>query len=43
MYAQKNKPENKNYEKNQASKNSSVSKKHKEGDTGSTLFAVLTF
>ena len=31
MFAQKNKPENKNYEKNQASKNSSVSKKHKEG------------
>ena len=43
MFAQKNKPENINYDKNQASKNSSVSKKHKEGDTGSTLFAVLTF
>ena len=42
MFAQKNKPKNKNYEKNQASKNSSVSKKHKEGDTGSTLFVVLT-
>ena len=38
MFAQKNKPENKNYEKNQASKKSSVSKKHKEGDTGSILF-----
>ena len=42
MFAQKNKPENKNYVKNQASKNSGIFEKHKEGDTGSTLFVVLT-
>jgi hypothetical protein len=37
-----NKPENKNYVKNQASENNDIFEKYKEGDTESTLFVVLT-
>jgi hypothetical protein len=37
-----NKPENKNYVKNQTSKNSGIFEKYKEGDTEPTLFLVLT-
>ena len=41
MFVQK-KPKNKNYVKNQASNNSGIFEKYKEGDTGSTLYVVLT-
>jgi hypothetical protein len=40
--SKKYKPKNKNYVKNEASKNSGIFEKYKEGDTKSTLFVVLT-
>jgi hypothetical protein len=42
MFAQKITNPKKNYVKNQASKNSVIFEKYKEGDIGSTLFVVLT-
>jgi hypothetical protein len=40
--SKKTNPKTKNYVKNQASKNIGIFEKYKEGDTGSTLFLVLT-